>query len=181
MKQGLNVLGALSCALVIAACGSEQAALDAEARAQRWGVRAPHIIHDVVYAEYGERRLKLDLYLPPGLDPASPVPGVIAVRGGGWREGDKEFFGYIAGNFAMEGFATASIQYRTADEAQFPAAVHDVKAAVRWMRAHAREYGIDPDAIGALGGSAGAHLVAMLATSGGVKGLEGNGGNAAAS
>src|SRR5438445_6518728 len=67
------------------------------------------------------------------------------------------------------------------DEAKFPAAVQDVKAAVRWMRAHAVEYGISPDTIGAIGGSAGAHLVAMLATSGGVKELEGDGGNSEAS
>jgi pectinesterase len=77
----------------------------------------------------------------------------------------------------MEGVVAASIEYRTSDEAKFPAAVQDVKTAVRWMRAHAVEYGINPDAIGAIGGSAGAHLVAMLATSGGVTELEGVGGN----
>jgi acetyl esterase/lipase len=66
----------------------------------------------------------------------------------------------------MQGFVTASIEYRTVDEARFPAAVEDVRAAVRWMRAHAAEYGADPHAIGAIGGSAGAHLVAMLAATG---------------
>lgn len=89
----------------------------------------------------------------------------------------RQFFGYIAGQLAMAGFVAASIEYRTADEATFPAAVHDVKAAVRWMRAHAGTYGIAPDQIGAIGGSAGAHLIAMLATSGGVKELEGSGGH----
>ena len=134
-----------------------------------------------MYAEYGQRRLKLDIYLPPKSDQPGVVPGIIVVRGGEWRKGDKEFFGYIAGGLAMQGFIAASIEYRTSDEAKFPAAVQDVKAAVRWLRAHAVAYGVNPDAIGAIGGSAGAHLVAMLATSGGVKALEGEGGNSEAS
>jgi len=174
---GLAVLAALACMVSAAACGQEQLAAEAEARARRWGIPAAQIVHNVVYAEYGQRRLLLDLYLPPDRDPAVSLPAVIAVRGGAWREGDKEFFGYIAGQLAMQGFVSASIQYRTAKEAKFPAAVQDVKAAVRWMRAHAAEYGVNPDAIGAIGGSAGAHLVAMLATTAGTKALEGDGGN----
>ena len=174
---GLAVLAALACMVSAAACGQEQLAAEAEARARRWGIPAAQIVHNVVYAEYGQRRLLLDLYLPPDRDPAVSLPAVIAVRGGAWQEGDKEFFGYIAGQLAMQGFVSASIQYRTAKEAKFPAAVQDVKAAVRWMRAHAAEYGVNPDAIGAIGGSAGAHLVAMLATTAGTKALEGDGGN----
>jgi len=175
--HGLVAFAALASLLSVAACAQEQVAAEAEARAARWGIPAAQIVHNVVYAEYGQRRLLLDLYLPPDRDPAIALPGVIAVRGGAWQEGDKEFFGYIAGQLAMEGFVAASIQYRTAKEAKFPAAVQDVKAAVRWMRAHAAEYGVDPDAIGAIGGSAGAHLVAMLATTGGMKEFEGDGGN----
>ena len=148
---------------------------EAVARAKRWGIPAPRIVYDVVYAQYGERQLKLDVYQPP--EALSNAPGIVVVRGGAWRRGDKTFFGYIASQLAAEGFVTASIEYRTSDEAKFPAAVHDVKAAVRWMRAHAAEYGINPDAIGAIGGSAGAHLVAMLATSSSVAALEGDGGN----
>jgi acetyl esterase/lipase len=139
------------------------------------------IMRDIAYANYGTRALKLDLYLPPHNSPATRTPGVIVVRGGGWRSGDKEAFGFIAGNLAKEGFAAASIEYRTSAEAKFPAAIHDVKAAVRWMRANARMYGINPDAIGAIGGSAGGHLVALLGTSGSVKDLEGPGGNATTS
>jgi pectinesterase len=142
-----------------------------------WGYRAPRITQDLVYAEYGQRRLKLDVYQPPKSDQAGAVPAIIVVRGGAFRTGDKEFFGYIAGRLAMNGLVAASIEYRTSDEAKFPAAVQDAKAAVRWMRAHAVEYGVNPDAIGAIGGSAGAHLVAMLATTSGVKDLEGDGGN----
>jgi acetyl esterase/lipase len=133
---------------------------------------------DIVYAEYGPRRMKLDVYLPPNAGARANRAGVLVVRGGGWRTGDKEFFGFIAGQLAKEGFVAASVEYRTSAEATFPAAVYDVKAAVRWLRAHAGMYGVDPSAIGAIGGSAGAHLVALLATSSGVKDLEGNGGNA---
>jgi acetyl esterase/lipase len=166
----------IGCACV--ACESrEQTMREAEKRANYWGYPAPRVLRDVIYAEYGQRRLKLDVYQPPKSGQAGSVPGIIVVRGGESRQGDKVFFGYIAGVLAMEGFVAASIEYRTSDEAKFPAAVQDVKTAVRWMRAHAAEYGINPDAIGAIGGSAGAHLVAMLATSGGVTELEGVGGN----
>ena len=139
------------------------------------------VVRDVIYAQYDGRQLKLDVYLPqqPGQRPLSP--GVVVVRGGGWRSGDKEAFGFIAGQLAKEGFVAASIEYRTSAEAKFPAAVHDVKAAVRWMRANATTYGVNPNAIGAIGGSAGAHLVAMLATSAAVKDLEGAGGNSGTS
>jgi pectinesterase len=135
------------------------------------------IVRDIVYAEYGERRLKLDVYLPQESRQVGGAPGLLVVRGGSWRSGDKEDYGYIAGQLAKEGFVAASIEYRTSAEAKFPAAVHDVKAAVRWMRAHAATYNVNPNAIGAIGGSSGGHLVAMLATSGGVKNLEGAGGN----
>jgi acetyl esterase/lipase len=174
------VLGALGCMLVSGACSREQAAREAEARAKAWGIPAVRITRDLVYAEYGQRRLKLDVYRPPETIEQGALPGILAVRGGKWQQGDKEFFGYIAGQLAMQGFVSASIEYRTAGEAKFPAAVHDVKAAVRWMRAHATEYGVNPYMIGAIGGSAGAHLVAMLATSTAAT-LEGEGGNAATS
>ena len=139
------------------------------------------VVRDVVYAEYGSRQLKLDIYRPPDSTAKRLVPGVIAVRGGNWQGGAKETYGFIAGNIANAGFVAVSIEYRASGEAKFPAAVHDVKAAVRWMRANAATYGIDPRAIGAVGGSAGAHLVALVGTSAGVKDLEGSGGHAAAS
>ena len=176
------VLCALACSCVSGACESRQDLIrQAEARRKLWGYPAPRIVFDLVYAEYGQRRLKLDVYLPPKSDQLGAVPGIIVVRGGAFRYGDKAFFGYIAGQLAMRGFVAASIEYRTSNEAKFPAAVQDVKAAVRWMRAHAVEYGVNPDTIGAIGGSAGAHLVAMLATSAGAMELEGAGGNSTTS
>ena len=180
MRPITVALAALGCVMAGAACSQEQLAREAEARAKRWGVPAVRITRDVVYAEYGQRRLKLDVYRPPYSVGEPVLPGIVVVRGGKWQQGDKEGFSYIAGQLAMSGFVTASIEYRTVDEATFPAAVHDVKAAVRWMRRHGAGYGVDPQAIGALGGSAGAHLVAMLATARAPE-LEGNGGNAGTS
>ena len=78
--------------------------------------------------------------------------------------------------YAYQGYVTASVEYRLTGEAPFPACIEDVKCAVRWLRAHADEYHIDPDHIGAFGHSAGAHLVMMLAMCPPSAGLEGDGG-----
>lgn len=155
----------------------------------RWGERAEvgfpraadlRVDSALVYARYGTREMHLDLYRPAKRS-RTPIPAVVVMRGGGWQHGDSQGFGFIAAYLAQAGFATACIQYRTSQEARFPAAVQDAKAAVRWVRANAAYYGIDPDAIGAIGGSAGAHLAAMLATSDGAADLEGDGGNAGVS
>ncbi len=145
----------------------------------RWGPRIIYepteqveVISDLVYAQYEQgRTLKLDLYLPRHR-PHHPLPGIIVIRGGSWKQGDKEGFASIASRLAEGGFAAASIEYRTSQEAPFPAAIHDVKAATRWMRTHAHQYGIDDQALGAIGGSAGAHLAILLATSSGISDLE---------
>ncbi|MGI9244665.1 MAG: alpha/beta hydrolase fold domain-containing protein, partial [Verrucomicrobiales bacterium] len=97
--------------------------------------------------------------------------------GGGWYKGSPESYTPMAQQLAASGFVTANIEYRLSGEAPFPAAIHDCKAAVRWLRANASEYGIDPDRIGAAGGSAGGHLCGLLATSGDVAELDGDGGN----
>jgi acetyl esterase/lipase len=131
---------------------------------------------DIVYARYGDREVKLDLYLPK--KPASgKIPCIVVIHGGGWRSGDKTRFAPIAAALAEQGFAAACIGYRLLPEVQFPAPILDCKAAVRWVRANAAKHGIDPDRLGAIGGSAGGHLVAMLGTSATVKELEGDGGN----
>ena len=135
---------------------------------------------DIVYATYGDRSLKLDLFLPKE-KPPGPLPGIVVIRGGGWRQGDKLGFRPIAVQLAAAGFATACIEYRVLPDATMMDAVHDTKAAVRWMRAEGGRYGIDPDAIGAIGGSAGGHLVALLGTSYKEPMLEGNGGHAGVS
>ena len=129
---------------------------------------------DIVYATYGTRLLKLDVYRPPA---DKPLPGILVIRGGGWRVGDKKGFAPIARNLAAKGFVTACIEYRVLPDVQFPDPIYDTKAAVRWMRAEGKKYGIDPDRIGAIGGSAGGHLVALLGTSYKAAALEGEGGH----
>lgn len=124
---------------------------------------------DVVYASVGDKDLLLDLYLPSHA--AGPVPVILAVHGGAWRKGSKE--NPHALRMVERGYAVASITYRLSLEAIFPAQIHDCKAAVRWLRAHAGQYDLDPGRIGAWGGSAGGHLVALLGTSAGVEALEG--------
>lgn len=136
------------------------------------GVKA---IRDIAYVAEGGPRRTLDLYLPEKSD--GPLPLVVWVHGGGWQGGSKDA-GVPALGFIANGYAVASINYRLSQHAPFPAQIHDCKAAVRWLRAHASDHQLNPDRIGAWGGSAGGHLVALLGTSGDVKELEGDLGNA---
>lgn len=133
-------------------------------------------IADINYAQYDSRKLLLDLYLPKPKG-KTPIPCIVVIRGGGWLEGDKNGYAPHSAYLAKKGFAAACIEYRTSQEAPFPAAVNDVKAAVRWVRANASKHGIDPNKIGAMGGSAGGHLTLMLGTTDDVPEFEGNGGN----
>lgn len=128
------------------------------------------------YADYNGRRLRLDLYRPK--ERTKPLPAVVCIHGGGWRNGDRGSQTAVAQALAANGYVAVTITYRLRDEAIFPAAIQDCKAAVRWLRANAKRLGVDPERIGATGLSAGGHLAALLATSGGIKELEGEGGNA---
>lgn len=130
---------------------------------------------DVVYGRGGGRDLRLDLFLPKS--GAGPFPAVVYVHGGGWTGGNRTAFQRQAAYMAARGIAGFCIEYRLSGEAKFPAALHDSKAAVRWVRANAKTYRINPEKIGAAGGSAGGHLVAMLGTTAGIKRFEGDGGN----
>ncbi|MDB5300286.1 MAG: hypothetical protein JWO87_1949 [Phycisphaerales bacterium] len=125
------------------------------------------------YASVNGKSLLLDLYLPEKAD--APLPVIVYVHGGGWQAGDRH--DRLAVPMAARGYAVASIDYRLSQQAVFPAQLHDCKAAVRWLRAHARAYGLDPTLIGAWGTSAGGHLAALLGTTGDVKELEGDEGN----
>ncbi|MGF1481087.1 MAG: alpha/beta hydrolase fold domain-containing protein [Cyanophyceae cyanobacterium] len=133
------------------------------------------IHEDLQYGSYplaeGEGKLLLDLYLPTTAPSSHPLPVLIYIHGGGWREGSKEDCpGKIA---AQRGYAIACVSYRLSDVARFPAQIHDVKEAVRWLRANADRYGLDADRFGAWGPSAGGHLSALLGTSAGVERLAG--------
>lgn len=132
------------------------------------------IQRDLVYKRINGRALGLDLYSPS--KPSGPLPVIIWLHGGGWSKGRKE--GHSpAVTLVDDGYAVASVDYRLTGVAPFPAQIEDCKAAVRWLRANAFKYNLDPDRIGVWGFSAGGHLAALLGTSGGVKELEGNGDN----
>jgi acetyl esterase/lipase len=121
-----------------------------------------HIVPDLVFKEIADRQLKLDLYLPA--QARAPTPTVIWVAGGGWKEMGKESCEHLAAWLTGYGFAVAGIEYRVSGEARFPAQIQDCKAAVRWLRAHAAEYGLDRRHVGAWGDSAGGHLAGLLGT-----------------
>ncbi len=128
--------------------------------------------NDLVYTKAGDVELKLDLARPDGGD--GPFPAVLVIHGGAWRSGDKSQNRGALVEFAKRGYVAISPQYRFCPKVTFPAQVHDVKAAVRWLRAHKDEYRIDPDKIGAVGFSAGGHLSLMLGLTGPDDGLEGD-------
>lgn len=128
---------------------------------------------DLEYVQGGHERQRLDLYVPERAD--KPLPVIVWVHGGAWLAGNKEGGG-PALPFVRKGYAVASINYRLSQHAKFPAQIEDCKAAIRWLRANAKTYNVDPDHIGVWGASAGGHLVALLGTSGDVKELEGEDG-----
>jgi len=125
------------------------------------------------YAGTGNPCQQLDLYLPKQRKGDGPLPVVCWIHGGGWQQGDRANANRIHALVASGEYAGVSIGYRLSSEAQWPAQIHDCKAAIRWVRAHADEHGLDPDRIAAWGSSAGGHLVAMLGTTHGNAGLEG--------
>src|SRR6185295_6679368 len=122
---------------------------------------------DLVHVEGGHERHKLDLYLPERASEPSPL--IIWVHGGGWQNGSKDGCPPLRSGYVRRGYAVASINYRLSGHAVFPAQIEDCKAAIRWLRAHAKEYGYDADRIGVWGASAGGHLVALLGTTSDVK------------
>ncbi len=132
---------------------------------------------DMPYAQYGERKMLMDIYRPLPVEKVDRRPALVLIHGGGWHKGDKTKFRPLATRLAERGYVVAAIEYRLADEAAFPAAMYDCNAAVRFLRAHAKQYQIDPQRIGAIGGSAGAHLAGLMASAGAHPELQGEGGN----
>ena len=121
---------------------------------------------DIAYIEGGDEAQKLDLYLPETTS-EKPLPLIVHIHGGGWRAGNK--FPCPVTPLVLKGYAVASVEYRFSQKAVFPAQIQDCQAAIRWLRAHAKHYNFDPDHLGAVGGSAGGHLSALVGTSGGKK------------
>ena len=125
-------------------------------------------IKNIVYVRYGKRALQLDLYLPKNAR-AQAYPAVILVHGGGWRAGYRSNFTPFAVALAERGYVAATISYRLSPEAKYPAAIHDVKAAVRWLRSNARQYQVNPDQIALAGGSAGGQIAALAGVTNGIE------------
>lgn len=123
-------------------------------------------IKNITYVQYGNRALQLDLYLPKTAD-KQLTPGIIFVHCGGWQQGYRENFTPMAIRMAERGYVTATISYRLSPEAKYPAAIYDVKAAVRWMRVHAKQYGIDAQHIAIAGGSAGGQIASLVGVTNG--------------
>lgn len=138
----------------------------------------PHEL-DVSYLE-GDRKEKADLYLPMNVPAGQKVPALILIHGGGFNDGDKRRYREInfGTNAAKRGYLAMSINYKlrkTKGQVTWPQCIYDVKEAVRWLKLNADKYQIDPERIGALGGSAGGNLAFMLATTGPEDGFEGEG------
>lgn len=130
---------------------------------------------DVVYGRAGDVELQLNLAQPPD-SPEVIHPCVVIIHGGAWRAGNRAMHDELARELAARGYVAATISYRFCPQFTFPAQVEDAKCAVRFLRAHAEQYGIDAERIGAIGFSAGAHLAMMLGTLDADAGMEGDGG-----
>lgn len=154
--------GILSLALVLAAAVAFGQPGPRKAPKLPEGTKA---LRDVAYVTNGHERQKLDLFIPPGA--TNPLPLIIWVHGGAWQGGSKTRCPALT--YLQKGYAVASFNYRLSQHAIFPAQIEDCKAAVRWLRAHAKQHNLDPNRFAAWGTSAGGHLVALLGTAGDIK------------
>jgi acetyl esterase/lipase len=133
------------------------------------------LVADVPYADTDNVRQRLDLLVPRAPKSDTPLPVIVFIHGGAWQQGDRSgglptLVSYVEGGE----YAGVTVGYRLTGEAKWPAQIHDCKAAIRWIRANAATYHLDPDRIGLTGGSAGGHLVALLGTSDSSANLEGD-------
>jgi acetyl esterase/lipase len=159
-------------ALLLAFARGRIELIDTEAEAANAGPVKEQL--NIEYGRVGGRPLLLDLYSPPDLN--RPVPGVLFIHGGGWEQGDKGDYKIYTTYFASQGYVVGTVGYRLKKEAKYPAAIEDVKCAVRWMRSNAESLQVDPDRIAVIGGSAGGHLAMMIGYSSDVPEMEGAGG-----
>ena len=131
---------------------------------------------NVLVANVGGRELKAEVFRPA--KPSGPVPGILMLPGGGWRNADRSPLGERYGlALARDGYVCVAGEYRVMDEAPWPAQIHDVKANIRWMRANSGKLGIDPSLIVVAGKSSGGHLALLAAGTSHVKEFDGDGGN----
>ena len=135
--------------------------------------RRLRVARDLVFSRAGGEPIAMDLFGPRG-DEVELAPVVLLLHGGGWRRGERGHVSSMARALAGRGFVGAAVDFRLADapRATFPAPIADVRCAVRWLRAHGRAHGVDPDRIGVVGFSSGGHMAAMLATAADVRELD---------
>jgi acetyl esterase/lipase len=150
----------LACLPVFVAVALGQPSVTRESRLPEGGIAH----RDLAYVTNGHERQKLDLFLPKD---GTNLPLIINIHGGAFKMGSKEQG--VPTEYLAQGYAVASLNYRLSQHAKFPAQIEDCKAAVRWLRAHADEYRLDPNHFAAWGASAGGHLAAMLGTTGDTK------------
>ncbi|MEQ1604090.1 MAG: alpha/beta hydrolase fold domain-containing protein [Pyrinomonadaceae bacterium] len=129
----------------------------------------------LVYAKYIDREMHIDLFKPKG---TGKYPAVIIVHGGAWITGHYTMENPLAIALANREYVAVTVEHRLSNEKKYPAQIHDLKSAVRWLRANAAKFNIDPNRIGAVGGSSGGHLVALLGSTNGIPSFEGDGENA---
>ena len=130
-------------------------------------------LRSVEFSSPSGEPLQLNLAAPK--KGSGPFPAVLCIHGGGFRAGTREGYDGLCVQLAQKGYVAATVTYRLSPAARFPSAVQDCKTAVRWLRANAAKYRIDPTRIGATGGSAGGHLALFLGLTAGVPEFEGDG------
>ncbi len=183
MKNLLNhshrpVFAALVLALTAGIAFSADAPEKKKRRTAAPSETSAKVERDIPYSTNGGVTLKLDIYSPKTRSSA-PAPVAVYIHGGGWSKGNKSNGGWlpeVAEELTGRGYVVASVDYRLVPTVQWPAFLHDCKAAVRFLRANASKYHLDPDHIGTWGGSAGGHLVSLLGTTDAGAKLEGDGG-----
>jgi acetyl esterase/lipase len=164
----------IALSLVSAALGQDLTAQKQKAR-EAAEKSAVELRFDQPYAGNENPKQMVDVYLPKKRNSEKPLPVIALIHGGGWVNGDRLGYAAQAIQLARTGdYAAVTVGYRLTKEAHWPAQVHDCKAAIRWIRAHAKELNLDADKIAVWGSSAGGHLSSLLGTSGDVKELEGD-------
>ena len=126
------------------------------------------VFENIIYKKQASENLALDVYTP-AVKAKNPVSAVLMVHGGGWRSGDRSHNNTLARQLAAKGFIAVTVSYSLSTHALYPQAVYDLKTALRWMRANAKKFNIDPSKIAILGFSAGGQLAALVGTTNGNK------------
>ena len=151
-------LSLLSCLVLIQASAAEPEPAKANTTEPAIDIR-----EEIVYSKVNDRELLLDAYVP---QQAETCPGMLVIHGGAWRSGNRKQLRRYATSLTKMGFVCFAIDYRLAPGHKFPAQIEDCRSAVKWIRENADEYKVDPSKLGAIGYSAGGHLVSLLATTG---------------